>query len=195
MSGGIRDDSLKLCEAKDEVFKAFGRVAYAVQIFESDLITLLIMLEQITHVENSVKTDPESFLNKKAVEKWWQTKSKIIEKELDRYTLGQLVKRKLGQARKDLESLAKESGKVSDERIARITAQLDVLPTIEWDTAVRDRNFLFHHFWYRADDRLLNIEGCQELKIRLEKYQKVFEIHVIRVRKELQAMMKILEYE
>ncbi len=196
MSDGIPDDSLKLSEARDEVFRAFGRVAYAAQIFESDLITLLIMLELFTHVEDAVKKDPESFLNKKAVGKWWQANSKSIEEELDRFTLGQLLKGKLGQAQNNLERLTNESRRVvSDEQIASITKQLDALPTTEWDTALEHRNYLFHRFWYHADDKLADIEDCQKLQISLEQCQEEFERHVERVREALQTIKKILGYQ
>ncbi|MFH1700647.1 MAG: hypothetical protein ABIE07_08680 [Candidatus Zixiibacteriota bacterium] len=196
MNDNTKVNPLEPCPDGNAVFTVFGRVAYAVQIFEAELITLLIILEQIPQIERSVKSTPESFFTRRSVKKWWRDNSALIESELDRCTLGKLLNDKLRKVSRAFKSMNDVSRSVlSDDKVSSISELLDTLPIAEWGAALERRNYLFHRFWYDADDKLINATDCQQLQTKLLQDQKEFGSHVMNVRKALKSVMNIIGYE
>ena len=74
------------------VFTAFGRTAYSIQIFEADLISLIIMLRLVTETTDEISNNPEFFLKKGNIEKFWKKEAVRIQGQINKETLGQLLK-------------------------------------------------------------------------------------------------------
>lgn len=196
MSDNAKEFPVGMCPESEAVFAAFGRVAYSVQIFEADLITLLILLEQIPQIEEAVKSDPELFLNKQFVEKRWLKNIQDTQGSLDKLTLGQLLKDRFDRSRKNLQNMiANREGVFSVERLGTISKQLDGLPIAAWSNALCCRNDLFHRFWYNNDDKLIDNRDCEALQAKLEKIQREFANHVNSIRDAINSIMEIMGYE
>ncbi|MBD3381555.1 MAG: hypothetical protein GF404_05090 [candidate division Zixibacteria bacterium] len=172
------------------VFAAFGQTAYSVQIFEADLITLLIVLRQMARLAKNVKDTPELFLKKEPIEKFWREEGNRIQNQLEKCTLGQLLKNAFTQSKETLNELNEDQTLPS--AFKDINKQLDRLPFEDWLDALASRNYLFHRFWYDADDQLGTKEGCYKLKKHLLNYNDQFENHVDDVRKTLKTLMDIM---
>jgi hypothetical protein len=110
-----------------DVYAWFGRVLYAVQLFETELVSLLIVNERLKNSEFTF----ESLNN--------------LDTLLSKKTLGQLL--------------------------VEVKKRTDITPAIESQfIEYKDkRNYLVHRYFPVNGEKLITIEGCQELIVELQK--------------------------
>ncbi len=192
MSDSIHKNCSGAYPDSNRVFMAFGQVAYAIQIFEADLVTLLIILKRISQMEWQLKTSPESFLSRELVATWWRREGERIQSKLVNQTLGQLLKNELKQCREDFQNVS--ANVVPVDILDTINGLLDTLPFVAWEGALERRNYLVHSFFYDGDDQLTCAKGCRTLLEVLGKDKERFEKHVVEVRNAIDSAMVIMEY-
>lgn len=181
----------------DEVFSSFGSVAYCAQIFEADLVTMVMLIQRVGRLDSLLKDqlnkDPFRLLNRRGVDAFLSEAGGAIENELSKNTLGFLLKNDLSRAQKNLRDMtSKETSIVRKEILEEIIETLDAIPLSKWELAHKRRDYLFHEFFFRHEMELCNDTGCRILLDKLGDDKTLFENCVIQVRSFTRKLLKVL---
>ena len=186
-----------LASKADEVFSSFGSVAYCAQIFEADLMTIVVLLQRLGGLDRRLKDqldkDPFRLLNRKGVDAFWSEAGEEIESALNKKTLGQLLRQHLSQAQKNLRDVTKEETSIiPKEKLDEIVQILDAIPLPNWELARERRNYLCHEFFFQREIELCNDLSCRILSDELRDDKTLFENCVIQVRSITRSLLKVL---